>query len=377
MSCSSCGDTFQPQYVSKPCEKVTNCDDAIQLAYVPGTACTIGVTYNGITSTIALRQGIENCETDTKLMWNDATGNIDYHSERFMNHKEGALVQSVSAAQIASAINLCMLNDVSDTACDPENCSLLVYQKETSCGENCKGIDDMWAPWAAKNHKASFLHYVMGFNAEGCPIVLNTPSNKDKFWYAMWRSDNKFGYTQPQRASTLPKDEDGDPMVLSQNPETGAPIFAPLKVETDTLVFRTIARTTLIQEANYYSETHFELRIDSKEGNDGTMVAPDDMLVQLYWCSDYTGSTAKTRTFTVTVCESSENPEDTNVIRARARHFQNDGSDWAMEGSLSLVVHKGNFIKFAVQGEDTEHFRVHQVDATWTRLHTYREYRKD
>lgn len=238
MGCTSCGQTnyspFNPYPKPNPCSPCNkgydNCDDAVQIAYVPGTACTIGITYHCMTSTLSLKEGIQNCETDTRFVWNSDTGCIDYHSERYVNQMEGSYIQSVCASQIASAINLCELNDVADTACDPDNCALLVYTKNTDCGENCKGVNDMWAPWTVKANLSDYLTYVMGFNEEGCPIALDKPDTESEYWWAMWRGDNKFGYTQPTEVEELPRDENGMPIVVGQNPD-GSPVVGPMDIE--------------------------------------------------------------------------------------------------------------------------------------------------
>lgn len=238
MGCTSCGQTNYSPFNSypkpnpcSPCDKgYDNCDDAVQIAYVPGTACTIGITYHCMTSTLSLKEGIQNCETDTRFVWNSDTGCIDYHSERYVNQMEGSYIQSVCASQIASAINLCELNDVADTACDPENCALLVYTKNTDCGENCKGVNDMWAPWTVKANLADYLTYVMGFNEEGCPVALDKPDKESEYWWAMWRGDNKFGYTQPTEVEELPKNEAGESLVISQNPD-GSPVVGPMNIK--------------------------------------------------------------------------------------------------------------------------------------------------
>ena len=232
MSCSTCGNRF-PVSQSNPCsscqQRQDSCDDAIQIAYVPGTACTIGITYNCVTTTLSLKEGIQNCETDTKLVWDPVSGCIQYHSERYVNQFEGATLQVVCASEIANAINLCELADVADTACDPNNCALFVYQKDTSCGENCKGVNDKWVPWTATEHKADYLTYVMGFNDEGCPIALDKPNPTSDYWFAMWRGDGKFGYIKPANGN-LPKDGNGNTLVISQE-SNGKPIIGPLDIK--------------------------------------------------------------------------------------------------------------------------------------------------
>lgn len=379
MSCSTCGNRF-PVSQSNPCsscqQRQDSCDDAIQIAYVPGTACTIGITYNCVTTTLSLKEGIQNCETDTKLVWDPVSGCIQYHSERYVNQFEGATLQVVCASEIANAINLCELADVADTACDPNNCALFVYQKNTSCGENCKGVNDKWVPWTATEHKADYLTYVMGFNDEGCPIVLDKPNPTSDYWFAMWRGDGKFGYIKPANAD-LPKDGNGNTLVISQE-SNGKPIIGPIK-EAQDLITITTARTSTVTEKPYYGQPDFDIRMDSREGNDGSKDTPDDMLCSVDWCTDYSGSSAVKRTYTVTVGPSGANFDD-DYKRDYGRHFQQSTSDWAIPGHMDVVVPRGQHLKFHIEGvasdDDLASIRIHQVHVVWRRLHPYTEYRK-
>lgn len=150
----------------------------------------------------------------------------------------------ICASEIASAINLCDLNDVSDNACDPDQCALLVYQKTANCGANCKGVNDMWVPWTVADHKSDYLTYVMGFNDEGCPIVLDVPGDKSKYWWAMWRGDSKFGYTQPNKVDNLPTDSNGDPLVISQNADGNSVIGSFTLNGNDATITRNIFTST-------------------------------------------------------------------------------------------------------------------------------------
>ena len=103
------------------------------------------------------------------------------------------------------------------------------------------------------------------------------------------------------------------------------------------------------------------------------------MIAFVNFCADYSGSTAVLRTITVTVGENTDN-FDEDYIRDRGRHFQQSTADWAVPGSIAVVVHKGHHLKFHSSGvaddDDLPHFRVHQIDVVWMSLHQYREYRK-
>lgn len=225
MSCSSC-------MQSNPCgcKKKKSCDDCPVVDWVPNTACTIGVTMNGCTDTLELRPGIQNCETKTVFSQNPITGCLEYQNELYVatDGQEG-YIMSVCPVDIAKFINLEDLANVEDE--QPEQCSLLVYKAEGDCGPGCTGISDTWYHWYASEHLTNGLHWVAGFNSEGCLEALDVPPNTDEYWWGMYRPSDtgnglEFGYIQPEEVDTLPVNEDGQTLVLSQD-ENGKPIIGP------------------------------------------------------------------------------------------------------------------------------------------------------
>lgn len=227
MSCSSC-------MPINPCgckKKKQSCDDCPVVDWVPNTACTIGVTVNGCTDTLELRPGIQNCETKTVWGQNPKTGCLEYQNELYVatDGQEG-YIMSVCPIDIAKFINLEDLANVEDE--QPENCSLLVYKAENDCGPGCTGISDSWVHWYASEHLTNGLHWVAGFNENGCLEALDVPPRTDEYWWGMYRPTNtgngiEFGYIQPEEVDTLPTDEQGNPLVLSQKSD-GKPVVGPL-----------------------------------------------------------------------------------------------------------------------------------------------------
>lgn len=226
MSCSSC-------LQSNPCgcKKRKTCDECPVIDWVPNTACTIGVTWNGCTDTLELRPGIQNCETKTHMTQNPTTGCIEYQNELYVatNGVEG-YIETICPVDIAKYINLEDLANVEDT--DPENCALLVYKTESDCGPGCTGAADTWVHWYASEHLTNGLHWVAGFNSNGCLEALDVPPTTSKYWWGMWRptstgNGTEFGYIQPSTVSELPKDSSGKSMVLSQD-SNGKPIYGPI-----------------------------------------------------------------------------------------------------------------------------------------------------
>ena len=226
MSCSSCM-PINPC----GCKKKKSCDDCPIVDWVPNTACTIGVTVNGCTDTLELRPGIQNCETKTHMNQNQTTGCIEYQNELYVatDGQEG-YIETICPVDIAKFINLEDLANVEDE--QPENCSLLVYKADSDCGPGCTGVSDSWIHWYASEHLTNGLHWVAGFNENGCLEALDVPPTTNKYWWSMWRPSDtgngiEFGYIQPSTVSTLPTDDDGNTLVLSQNSD-GKPIYGPV-----------------------------------------------------------------------------------------------------------------------------------------------------
>ncbi len=226
MSCSSC-------MHENPCgcKKKKSCDDCPVVDWVPNTACTIGVTMNGCTDTLELRPGIQNCETKTVFGQNPKTGCIEYQNELYVatDGQEG-YIMSVCPVDIAKFINLEDLANVEDV--QPENCSLLVYKAESDCGPGCTGVADTWVHWYASEHLTNGLHWVAGFNENGCLEALDVPPRTNEYWWGMYRPTDtgngvEFGYVQPETVAELPKNDDGQTMVISKT-SNGKPIYGPI-----------------------------------------------------------------------------------------------------------------------------------------------------
>lgn len=377
MSCEQCNPCNN-------CGAQADCTDrCLDINLLPGSACTYAFTHAGCTFNLNLKEGIENCQTPERIALDLDGCTVNFYNSLYesSNGQKGE-VQKIDVHQLGGCISLGDLNNVADSADHPDNCAFLVYKKNAGCGDGCEGVDDAWQAWNPLKNKKDGLHYVMGMNDEGCPVLLNDPTgsfgtdSNTKYWWGMWRPDKQFGYIQPDKAD-LPKDENGNTLVISQD-SNGKPIIGPFK-EAEDLVTITTARTSTVTEQPYYGQSDFDIRMDSKEGNDGTKDATDDMICSVDWCSDYTGSTAIKRTISVTVGPSGTN-FDEDYKRDYARHFQSEASDWAMPGHLDVVVPRGQHLKFHAEGvaadDDLAHFRMHQVHVVWRRLHPYTEYRK-
>lgn len=158
-------------------------------------------------------------ETDTTLSINYPNATLNYKAEK---HND-----IITGSQLGDIINLEDLRDVDFDSTIPGNCYELIFHKFTECGEGCRSAADRWQNWNVNDEgaKQKSIHYVRGANEDGCPIYLDEPAATDQYWFGMWdpTSENGFTYVQPVEAE-LPKNANGDPIVMSTDPTTGKPI---------------------------------------------------------------------------------------------------------------------------------------------------------
>lgn len=381
MSCSSC-------MPINPCgckKKKQSCDDCPVVDWVPNTACTIGVTVNGCTDTLELRPGIQNCETKTVWGQNPKTGCLEYQNELYVatDGQEG-YIMSVCPIDIAKFINLEDLANVEDE--QPENCSLLVYKAENDCGPGCTGITDSWVHWYASEHLTNGLHWVAGFNSNGCLEALDVPTDVTKYWWAMYRPSDtgngvEFGYIQPEEVDTLPTDEHGNSLVLSQNAD-GKPVIGPVLTSLCANAKQFTARWSNPQGPNYW--------LDNSVTNDTIVVAPDDQqswraptcgVMIVNYCVNIKNQVSgyvKEVDVTCMLDNESYSIDKERVNSTHSTWSQAESGDMSESCSACMVVPKGRTIKlYARDTGDTPgagmnvhagDWRVHAVKAVFIPL---------
>ena len=383
MSCSSC-------MPINPCgckKKKQSCDDCPVVDRVPNTACTIGVTVNGCTDTLELRPGIQNCETKTVFGQNPKTGCLEYQNELYVatDGQEG-YIMSVCPIDIAKFINLEDLANVEDE--QPENCSLLVYKAENDCGPGCTGITDSWVHWYASEHLTNGLHWVAGFNSNGCLEALDVPPRTDEYWWGMYRPSDtgngiEFGYIQPEEVSTLPVDDHGNTLVISQD-STGKPIIGPVLTN---LCSGAVQFTT--RSADPTVNTYFTPNSTTVQE---FLVTPDDNLswrapccgiMIVNYCVNIIHQVEGVKEIDVTALldnETYSGPIDHYRERVSSTHStwaQNVTGDMSESCSAAMVLQKGRTIKLHARdtGDDgvgmsdnAGDWRVHAVKAVFIPL---------
>lgn len=132
-----------------------NCEQRVTLDYIPNTAATIGVTADGITDTLDLRDAISNVEAKTHLKFNRLTGNVEFWNENYVKSEDEAYLETIAPSDIFEFANLEEVGNVDDAK--PKAGDILYYTADSSCGPNCVGINDKWvklhAPTADGTYK--------------------------------------------------------------------------------------------------------------------------------------------------------------------------------------------------------------------------------
>lgn len=120
-----------------------SCEQRFTLDYIPNTAATIGGTFDGITDTLDLTDGIHNVEAKTHMKLNRLTGNIEHWNENYVVTEDSAYLETISVAEALEFGNLEDLGNVDDSL-KPKAGDILYYQADANCGPNCTGVNDSW-----------------------------------------------------------------------------------------------------------------------------------------------------------------------------------------------------------------------------------------
>lgn len=165
-------------------------------------------------------------ETDTSLSTNYSNATLNYTSE--------AHVDIITGAQLGGLIRM---EDLRDTRCNYDTgvmCYELIYKKYGECGDGCKSLENAWVTFSidSENALGSQIRYVRGANRFGCPYFLDQPDNPNQYWFEGWRNDGQEnGYYQAKKVGWVPKDSNGNYVVLSQDYDTKRPLVGVIPWE--------------------------------------------------------------------------------------------------------------------------------------------------
>lgn len=150
-------------------------------------------------------------ETDTFLRVDGVSRTLKYLAEGHTNN--------ISAKDLGSILHLGDLGDV-DMGGVEQN-SLLVYQKDSECGQGCDEVSNQWVAWNASDpdNLQDSAETLLGFNENDRPISIQSPIHTDQHYMLGWRAGDKIGYEQPAEVS-VPSTDGTYAQLLFMNPAT-------------------------------------------------------------------------------------------------------------------------------------------------------------
>lgn len=182
--CKDCG-------CPEPIQSIDNLD-----SQYPGR---LRFNYGGRSVDYDFSSMIKQVETDTSLSVDSINRILKYAAERHMD--------TLSAKEIGSILHIADIGDVDITGVKDN--SMLVYQKDSDCGQGCEGIDNAWIAWNAEENLVDNIETVMGFDSDGKPHALSRPQTTNQYHMLGWNAAGKLSYTQAIEVSSAPTDSNG------------------------------------------------------------------------------------------------------------------------------------------------------------------------
>lgn len=186
------------------------------LAYLRYNICGKSTSYD-------YEPMVKWAESDTSLRIAVDERNLIYNAEKH--------VDSISAHELGSILHIADIGDVDIT--DLQDNSLFVYQKESNCGEGCEGINNSWIAWNAQDFLTDSMQYIMGFDADGAPVTLNTPATTDKYHLLGWGASDKIKYIDPVEVAAPSADTDNFAQLIFRDPTNGQLTYLKVVVSID------------------------------------------------------------------------------------------------------------------------------------------------
>ena len=191
--CNSCN---RPRPKCKSCDKCgcNPCGDSkpvLSVDEVPESISMLKFNVNGASTWYDYNNLVYQTQTDTVLSADAVNRVLKYMAERH--------IDTISAKELGAILHIADLGDVDIKTAS--NNSVLVYQKDSNCGEGCEGINNSWIAWNALEHGADSVQTFMGFDSQGIPTSLQTPSNASQYYMLGWNAGGKLSYSKPVQFS--------------------------------------------------------------------------------------------------------------------------------------------------------------------------------
>ena len=174
---------------NKRCDE-TPCGCAVPVIDVdemPESIATLKFNFNGVSTWYDYTNMITQTQTDTSITADALNRVLTYMAERHTD--------SISAKELGSILHLADIGDVDTTGAGDH--ALLVYQKDSDCGQGCEGISNSWNAYNALDHQDTSVNYILGFDADGRPLTLQKPATPSKHYLLSWAAQDKLKYITP------------------------------------------------------------------------------------------------------------------------------------------------------------------------------------
>lgn len=165
----------------------------LEIEPVPGSTSALKFNVNGVSAWYDFDNLVYQTQTDTVLSADSVNRVLKYMAERH--------IDTISAKELGAVLHMSDIGDVNITGIQDN--ALFVYQKDSSCGEGCEGINNSWIAWNSQEHGADSVQTLMGFDANGVPQALNTPANANQYYMLGWNGSNKLKYSKPVQFNAL------------------------------------------------------------------------------------------------------------------------------------------------------------------------------
>lgn len=199
--CESCG--------IKQCKQPCGCEKAgcgcnktccerpkpvIDVQALPDDPLTLSFNFNGVGTTYDFRTLVKTGETDTSIKANAIDRVLTYNAERHTD--------TIAAKELGAILHLTDIGDIDVSDVDAN--SMLVYKKESDCAKGCDGVSNKWVAHNALEHIVDSVQYVAGYDADGAPKSLSSPSSPSQQYLLGWNGNGKAGWTQIKTAASVP-----------------------------------------------------------------------------------------------------------------------------------------------------------------------------
>lgn len=155
---------------------------------MPDDILTLSFNYDGVATEYDYREMIRQGQTDTSISLDAIKRLLTFMAERHTD--------TITAQELGSILHLSDIGDVKANTIDDK--SMLFFSKETECTQACDDAVNEWVGWNAIDGQSDNLSMIMGFDNDGSPLSLSSPSQPNAHYMLSWAAGNKAKWVQPK-----------------------------------------------------------------------------------------------------------------------------------------------------------------------------------